>query len=226
MSDEQVKPEVDEENNEAQEKFEKLQADYNSKLEELKKYQTESINYKKRAEKAEKLAKGKVEPEELDDWKQKFEIVNEKNAMYEGELAAMRGLQKSNQINQVVLTRANEYSAGTSGMLPILIDAQTRLENGVISVVENVNGKQQIRLNKKTLQPMTLDELRDEILEKTPSLLKAKTEGGTGSTGNNSSGNGGMITLAELEALPMEEQKRIMGTLTKEQTRQLLKSAS
>lgn len=191
---EETTPEIDE----AQVKFEALQADYNSRLEELNKYKNESTNYKKRAEKAERLAKTKADPDELNDWKQKFEIVNEKNVKFEDELSSMRNLQKSNTINKVILGRSNEYSKGTANVLPVLIDAQTRLENGVLTVIENVNGKQQVRLNKTTLRPMTIDELRDEILETTPTLLNAKTNGGTGSTGNQSSGNA-LMSIEELQ---------------------------
>ena len=110
------------------------------------------------------------------------------------------------------------YTSGASGMITTVINSQTKLDNGNIVVVDSAG---QIRLSKTTMQPMTVSELRDEIITNTPSLIQAKTSGGTGAVENQS--NGKFIDIADYENKSSEERAEIRKTMTTEEINELLK---
>ena len=187
MTDEE-KAKVAEQEAEAQERFEALQKNFNSQKEELEKAKQKAVDQEKRAKKAERDAKGKTDPAEVDEWKQKFEIEHEKNVAQEKDLIKLAAVQKNNSVMEAV-AGFNDYTDGSSANMAVLINAQSKMDNGKVVITDSVG---QIRLNKKTLQPMTAKDLRNEILNNTPSMVKAKTDGGSGSHGNDKSGNATM----------------------------------
>ena len=207
---------------EATARFQKLEKDFNDQRERLEKAEKKADEQEKRAKKAERGSKDKVDAEEANEWKQKFEIEQEKNAEQIEQLTKLANVQKQNAIMSAVGGVSN-YTDNANNLVGIALNAQTKMDNGKLVAIDSMG---QIRLSKATMQPMTAEELRDEIIQQTPSLIKAKVDGGTGSNGNERSGDGGMLTMTQLEAMPADEQQKVLKEMKPEDTRRLLKSVS
>jgi len=207
---------------EATARFQKLEKDFNDQRERLEKAEKKADEQEKRAKKAERGSKDKVDAEEVNEWKQKFEMSQEQNAEQIEQLTKLANVQKQNAIMSAVGGVSN-YTDNANNLVGIALNAQTKMDNGKLVAIDSMG---QIRLSKATMQPMTAEELRDEIIQQTPSLIKAKVDGGTGSNGNERSGDGGMLTMTQLEAMPADEQQKVLKEMKPEDTRRLLKSVS
>ena len=207
---------------EATARFQKLEKDFNDQRERLEKAEKKADEQEKRAKKAERGSKDKVDAEEVNEWKQKFEMSQEQNAEQIEQLTKLANVQKQNAIMSAVGGVSN-YTDNANNLVGIALNAQSKMDNGKLVVIDSMG---QIRLSKATMQPMTAEELRDEIIQQTPSLIKAKVDGGTGSNGNERSGDGGMLTMTQLEAMPADEQQKVLKEMKPEDTRRLLKSVS
>ena len=192
-----------------------MQARIDALTAEALKFKTKADQQEGRAKKAEsmlKAEKGEVSTQ-LDELRQKNEISEAKLQEREAKIELLTSSQRMNAAMNAVLTSPIKLHDGARPMLTKLIMAETGVYEGRTVVLTEAGTP---RISAKTGKEMTIDEARDEILEKSPFLCESGVVSGQG-TGNNTAGVTGLKQLQELERMDAGDRAAYMSALSPEQ---------
>ena len=162
---------------------------------ERDKYKTNYEQQVARAKKAEAALKEKS-PEHaaaIDELKQRVEIAEAKAQERETKIQLLTNGQRVNAAQNAVLTSPIQLAKGAQPLLTKLIHGETGVYEGRTVVLTDSGTP---RISAKTGKEMTVEELRDEILGKSPFLCASGVVSGQG-TGDNTGGANAAIELTQ-----------------------------